>query len=189
MSAPTKTSRRTRILCAAAVPAAIAMAIGMAPAASAAGTSEIALVAILDEPRGYCVDMTGSKESAQTSSPLQTHTCYDYQGGIAVDQGVTTAMVAKGSLRFPAFSVCVVGASVRAGSPVTLTPCGASGLKAVKMSKTGLIKPVGSATLCLTAGTSTAEGGGGSPVHLKRSLSWETCAASSSTVQQWKLKS
>lgn len=168
---------------------AIGLVIGMAPAASAAGTSEIALVTILDEPRGYCIDMTGSKQSAQPSSPLQTHTCYDYEGSIAVDQGVTTAGVAKGSLRFPSFSVCVVGTGVSAGSSVTLTPCGASGLKAIKMTKAGQIKPVGSASLCLTAGTNTVEGGGGNPVHLKRALTWETCASSAATRQQWKLKS
>ena len=189
MSVPTKASRRTLILCAVAVPAAIAIAIGMAPAASAAGTSEIALVTILDEPRGYCVDMTGSKQSAKTSSPLQTHTCYDYEGSIAVDQGVTTSGVAKGSLRFPSFSVCVVGTGVSAGSNVTLTSCGASGLKAITMNKSGQIKPVASSSLCLTAGTNTTEGGGGSPVHLKRGLTWDTCNASAATRQQWKLKS
>ena len=171
------------------LPAAIAISIGMAPAASAAGTSEIALVAILDEPRGWCVDMTGSKQSAKTSSPLQTHTCYDYEGSIAVDQGVTTSGVAKGSLRFPSFSVCVVGTGVSAGSNVTLTSCGASGLKAITMNKSGQIKPVASSSLCLTAGTNTTEGGGGSPVHLKRGLTWDTCNASAATRQQWKLKS
>ena len=185
----TKTSRRTRAICAVALPAAIAMAIGMAPAVSAAGTSEIALVTTFDEPRGYCVDMTGSKQSAQTSSPLQTHTCYDYEGSIAVDQGVTTSDVAKGSLRFPSFQVCVVGTGVKAGGNVTLTSCGASGLKAITMTKNGRIKPVASASLCLTAGTSTTEGGGGSPVHLKRGLTWETCNASAATRQKWKLKS
>ena len=181
--------RYRRLAAGAATAAAIGLVIAMAPSASAAGTSEIALITILDEPRGYCVDMTGSKQNAQTSSPLQTHTCYDYEGSIAVDQGVTTAGVAKGSLRFPSFSVCVVGTGVSAGSPVTLTSCGASGLKAVKMSKTGQIKPVASASLCLTAGTNTIEGGGGNPVHLKRGLTWETCASSAATRQQWKLKS
>lgn len=189
MSVPTRTSLRTRFMCAVAVPATIALAIGIAPAASAAGTSEIALVTTFDEPRGYCVDMMGSKQSAQTSSPLQTHTCYDYQGSIAVDQGVTTTGVAAGSLRFPSFAVCVVGTGVKTGSNVTLTSCAAAGLKAITMNKSGQIKPVASSSLCLTAGTNTTQGGGGSPVHLKRGLTWETCNASAATRQQWKLKS
>lgn len=167
----------------------VGLAIGMAPAAFAAGTSEIALVTTLDEPRGYCIDMTGSKERAQPTSPLQTHTCYDYEGSIAVDQGVTTSGIAKGSLRFPSFGVCVVGTGVSAGKPVTLTSCGASGLKAIRMNGKGQIKPVSSATLCLTAGNNTVQGGGGSPVHLKRTLTWETCAESTATRQQWKVKS
>ena len=169
--------------------ATLALTIGLAPTASAAGTSEITLVTVLDEPRGFCVDMTGSKESAQPNSPLQTHTCYDYEGQIAVDQGVTTSGVAKGSVRFPAFGVCIVGTGVSAGSPVTLTPCGETGLAAVKMSKSGQIKPIASASLCLTAGTTTMQGGGGSPVHLKRGLAWQPCNAGSSTLQRWRLKS
>ena len=99
------------------------------------------------------------------------------------------AGVAKGSLRFPSFSVCVVGTGVSAGSNVTLTSCGASGLKAITMNKSGQIKPVASSSLCLTAGTNTTEGGGGNPVHLKRGLTWDTCNASAATRQQWKLKS
>ena len=167
----------------------VGLGIGLAPVASAAGTSEIALVTTLDEPRGYCIDMTGSKERAQPTSPLQTHTCYDYEGSIAVDQGVTTSGIAKGSLRFPSFGVCVVGTGVSAGNQVTLTPCGASGLQAIRMNGKGQIKPVSSSTLCLTAGNNTVQGGGGSPVHLKRTLTWETCTSSAATRQQWKVKS
>ena len=167
----------------------VVLAIWVAPSASAAGTSEIALVSILDEPRGYCVDMTGSKQSAQPTRPLQTHTCYDYEGGIAVDQGVTTGGVAKGSLRFPSFGVCVVGTGVGAGSGVTLASCGSSGLKAVTMGKNGQIKPIASSALCLTAGTNTVPGGGGSPVHLKRTLTWEPCSTGAADRQRWKLTS
>ena len=54
----------------------LAMGISCAAASSAETNGEIKLVTTLDEPRGYCVDMTGSKQSAQTNRPLQTHTCY-----------------------------------------------------------------------------------------------------------------
>lgn len=164
-------------------------AVAIAPPAAAAGTSEIKLVSTLDEPRGYCIDMSGSKESASPTSPLQTHTCYDYQGAIAVDQGVTTSGIAKGVLRFPHFGVCVVGTQVRAGGSVTLAPCSEAGTKAIAMSKAGLIKPIASKALCLTAGATSNPGGGGSPVHLKRSLTWETCSGAAASRQVWRVQS
>ena len=161
--------------------------ISFAAASSAETNGEIKLVTTLDEPRGYCVDMTGSKQSAQTNRPLQTHTCYGYQGSIAVDQGVSSADVSKGALRFPYFKVCIIGTGVQAGSPVTLGSCLNGNTKAVVWNANGQINPVASHTLCLTAGTSTQNGGGGSPVHLKRLLSWENCASNSETRQAWKL--
>jgi hypothetical protein len=165
----------------------LAMGISCAAASSAETNGEIKLVTTLDEPRGYCVDMTGSKQSAQTNRPLQTHTCYGYQDSIAVDQGVSSADVSKGALRFPYFKVCIIGTGVQAGSPVTLGSCLNGNTKAVVWNANGQINPVASHTLCLTAGTSTQNGGGGSPVHLKRSLSWENCASNSETRQAWKL--
>ena len=179
--------RATALL--AAVLATGCLAAAIAPYAAAAGTSEIALVDTLDEPRGYCIDMSGSKESASPTSPLQTHTCYDYQGSIAVDQGVSTSGIAKGILRFPRFGVCVVGTGVRAGGSVTLAPCSEPGTKAIAMSKAGLVRPIASKALCLTAGATSNPGGGGSPVHLKRSLTWETCASGAANRQVWRVKS
>ena len=41
----------------------------------------------LDEYRGYCLDIKGHKLKARTNKGLQAHTCYSYQGEIAVDQG------------------------------------------------------------------------------------------------------
>jgi len=41
----------------------------------------------LDEYRGYCLDIKGHKLKAKTNKGLQAHTCYSYQGEIAVDQG------------------------------------------------------------------------------------------------------
>ena len=165
----------------------LATGISFTAASSAESLGEIKLVTALDEPRGYCVDMIGSKQSAQANRPLQTHTCYGYQGSLAVDQGVSTADATKGALRFPYFKVCVIGTGVQAGSPVTLGSCLNGNSKAVVWNANGQINPVASHSLCLTAGTSTQNGGGGSPVHLKRSLSWENCASNSETLQVWKL--
>ena len=47
---------------------------------------EIYLLEELDESRGYCVDVKGSKTNANPDNGLQAHTCYSYQGEISVDQ-------------------------------------------------------------------------------------------------------
>ena len=158
------------------------------PAAIPTGaTAELKLAAVFDEPRGWCVDMSGSKTSASTTSPLQGHTCYDYEGAIAVDQGVAMSEVASGVLRFPYFGVCVVGTGVAAGSPVTLARCSSGSTPAIQMSSAGLVRPIGSSELCLTIGTSSTPGGGGNPVHVKRGLTWAICSAADATRQTWSL--
>ena len=42
----------------------------------------------MDDPRGYCIDIRGHKSKAKINNGLQAHTCYSYQGEIAVDQGL-----------------------------------------------------------------------------------------------------
>ena len=41
----------------------------------------------MDDQRGFCIDVRGHKSKAKINSGLQAHTCYSYQGSIAVDQG------------------------------------------------------------------------------------------------------
>ena len=48
---------------------------------------EIYLLETLDESRGFCLDIKGYKSNANIDNGLQAHTCYSYQGMVAVDQG------------------------------------------------------------------------------------------------------
>ena len=48
---------------------------------------EIYLLKPLNDSRGYCIDIMGSKSNADINKGLQSHTCYSYQGEISVDQG------------------------------------------------------------------------------------------------------
>ena len=41
----------------------------------------------MDDDRGFCIDIRGHKSKAKVSRGLQAHTCYSYQGEVAVDQG------------------------------------------------------------------------------------------------------
>lgn len=149
---------------------------------------EIRSQATLDEPRGYCVDMIGSQARAAADRPLQAHTCYAYQGRIAVDQGVSADGAARGLLRFPHFSVCLDGAAARAGGPVALMKCDDGAAAQVARDEAGHITPKAEASLCLTiAGGPSRPGGGGSPTHLIRALTWERCDAEAGARQLWRL--
>ena len=165
-----------------------ALSFSWASAASADTLAEIRSAALLDEPRGYCVDMIGSQARASADRPLQAHTCYAYQGRIAVDQGVSVEDAMRGVLRFPHFGVCLDGTSVRPGGSVTLRPCGrdAAAMLAFDGSR---ILPADSPDMCLTiAGGASRPGNGGTPPHLIRRLSWEACGDGASDRQSWTVR-
>ena len=58
----------------------------------------------MDDPRLFCIDIRGHKSKAKTNLGLQAHTCYSYQGSIAVDQGFDLLELDKGQFRLPAFA-------------------------------------------------------------------------------------
>ena len=74
-------------------------------------TVEIHSVYQIDEPRGYCIDIRGHKSKAKVNRGLQAHTCYSFQGGIAVDQGFDPVKLMRNEFFFPAFNVCMEAAS------------------------------------------------------------------------------
>ena len=157
-------------------------------AARADSLVEIRSIATFDEPRGYCVDMVGSQGRATPDRPLQAHTCYAYQGQIAVDQGVSSEGVGRGQLRFPRFGVCLVGASARAGGAVMLMPC-ATDASGDVLFDDARIKPLGDEALCLTIASGRSRAGNGAtPTHLIRGLSWEICGGGAAEWQAWMLR-
>ena len=56
---------------------------------------EVYLLNQLDDYRGYCIDIKGYKSKAKISKGLQAHTCYSYQGKIAIDQGFDALKLIK----------------------------------------------------------------------------------------------
>ena len=60
----------------------------------------------LDEYRGYCLDIKGYKLKAKPKNGLQAHTCYSYQGEIAIDQGFDPLQLTNKQFFLPAFSQC-----------------------------------------------------------------------------------
>ncbi|MDB9998779.1 hypothetical protein OAE14_02600, partial [Alphaproteobacteria bacterium] len=62
---------------------------------------EIKLINNLDDKRGFCIDIKGHKSRAKIERGLQAHTCYSYQGKIAIDQGLDADRLKQKELFFP----------------------------------------------------------------------------------------
>ena len=140
----------------------------------------------LDEYRGYCLDIRGYKLKAKPNNGLQAHTCYSYQGEIAVDQGFDPIQLTKKQFFLPAFNVCMEVKSVSISAPVRLAKCNFGNLQKFKFDIRSGIHPVSDIKLCLTVDQGESKKGrGGSPVHLKRNLTLEPCSDKLRPYQIW----
>ena len=143
-----------------------------------------------DDQRGFCIDIKGHKSKAKINSGLQAHTCYSYQGSIAVDQGFDTLKLDKDQFHLPAFDVCMEAASNTASALLRLSKCDDKELQKFQWDNNGRIYLISNTKLCLTvAKGKSREGGGGSPVHLIRNLSLELCGDTLQAFQMWGARS
>ena len=150
---------------------------------------EIQLVNRLDEQRGFCIDIRGHKERAKVHRGLQAHTCYSYQGEVAVDQGFDSSKLMKNQFQLPAFNVCMEAESVTASASLQLSKCRGGQLQRFEWDKKGKIHLMDDKNLCLTVAQGESRtGGGGSPVHLIRNLSMETCSDTLKAFQRWGMR-
>ena len=144
----------------------------------------------LDEYRGYCLDIKGHKLKARTNKRLQAHTCYSYQGEIAVDQGFDSLKLSQNQFFLPAFDVCMEVASVSTSAPIKLSTCNSGAIQKFEWDNIGRIYLASDTELCLTvAQGKSRKGRGGSPVHLIRNLSLELCDHTLQTFQMWGARS
>ena len=144
----------------------------------------------MDDPRGFCIDIRGHKSKAKTNSGLQAHTCYSYQGSIAVDQGFDLLRLDKGQFRLPAFDVCMEADSNTASASLRLSECQDEELQKFEWDNNGRIYLISNMKLCLTvAQGKSRKGGGGSPIHLMRNLSLELCGDTLQAFQMWGARS
>ncbi len=147
---------------------------------------EIYIINPLDEDRGYCLDIKGYKSKAKINQGLHAHTCYSYQGAIAVDQGFDQSKLTHNKFFLPAFDVCMEAESLSASADLQLRRCNNSKLQQFKWDKIGRIQTTNESILCLTVAQGVSKKGrGGSPVHLKRNLTLEHCRNTLNAYQTW----
>ena len=149
---------------------------------------EIYLLNPLEDSRNFCIDIVGSKASADTQRGLQAHTCYSYQGEIAVDQGFNKNRISEYEFFMPSFEVCMTFNIT--DNDLALSFCNGSELQKFTFLTNGNIVVNSDPNLCVTADQNGArEGGGGDPVHLIRELKIEECRESLSIYQSWGTRS
>tara|TARA_B100001564_G_C20533993_1_gene621163 strand:- start:95 stop:691 length:597 start_codon:yes stop_codon:yes gene_type:complete len=148
---------------------------------------EIKLLDNLDDKRGFCIDIKGYKLKAKINKGLQAHTCYSYQGEIAVDQGLDANRFKYKKLFFPNFNVCVSSTSSKKTLSLNLIKC----INAQKfvIGEDNTIRLKNNINLCLTvAKGNSRKGGGGLPAHLIRNLTMQTCNHQISIYQTWGIR-
>lgn len=151
--------------------------------------AEVMLISKLDEERGYCLDIAGGKGTdAPLDKGLQAHTCYNYTGTILEDQGFDVTQIEEGQFRISYFDVCMAVAEVKEGSTISLAQCADLDTQKFKLKPNGQLVTQADSQLCITVNSlEKKEGRGGSPVHVMRPLSLESCDVAKNDFQLWSL--
>jgi len=149
---------------------------------------EIYLLEQLNENRGYCIDIKGSKLNADPDNGLQAHTCYSYQGEVSVDQGFDNVKIDEDEFYMPFFDVCMEAENTSASSTLNLNGCNKNEKQKFKFNNKAEIVLNDNNNLCLTVSENSREGGGGTPTHLIRDLILDNCSTDISTRQRWGLR-
>ena len=157
--------------------------------ASGSELVEVQLIDKLDETRSYCIDIKGYKERAKVHRGLQAHTCYSYQGQIGVDQAFDKGLIQFGKFYMPAFDVCMEAESPDDGAKLTLKNCNNTAVQKFDLTSENQIKVSGKHDLCIAVESEKSkQGGGGTPVHLIRTLQLKRCSLADSKYTAWKVK-
>jgi hypothetical protein len=103
-----------------------------------------------------------------------------------VDQGFDSLKSSQNQFFLPAFDVCMEAASVSTSAPIKLSTCNSGALQKFEWDTKGRVHPISDRKLCVTiAQGQSRKGGGGSPVHLIRNLSLESCSDTLGPYQLW----
>lgn len=154
----------------------------------APGLHAITLVDKLDEPRGFCVDTVGFEIRAKPEEGLQTHSCYSYQGQLAVAQAFDTDLIPKEIFQIIAFNLRMTARAPSTGSAFALEPCNGRATQEFERRPNGKIVLLAAPGNCVTVCQGPSRHGGGNPVHLIRTLTLKLCESSSDNRQLWRLR-
>lgn len=158
------------------------------PSIASAADVELFLLNKLDgNLNHYCIDMLGFQDRADVTGNLQTHTCYSYQGQLAVDQMMPSETLEDGKIHLYNFEVCAQVNGLTGGSTVGLGECSDDNeMQNIQLMENGNLVPAAAPSMCVTAGVSSWAGGrnGDSP-HQIRTLNLQPCSGEALVYQRW----
>lgn len=141
-----------------------------------------------DEARGWCIDAAGHQQNAIMEGGVHGHTCYSYEGQIAVDQGFSAEGIEQGYFRLVEFDYCMSMSIPKSGSWIALTPCDSRIEQQFNITADGRIISRAAPELCITLGLDVVYGGGGDPIHIIRTATLDTCSDEKAIYQRWRYR-
>ena len=107
----------------------------------------------------------------------------------SIQQGIDALKLTKRKFFFPAFEVCMEAVFAGVSENIRLSHCRDNKFQEFKFDEKGKIHLISNSKLCLTvAQGQSKKGGGGSTVHLMRSLTLELCSDSLNHFQIWDVR-
>lgn len=158
---------------------------------SAQLSAEVVEVYLLDRIDGilnhYCIDTNGPPEGMQLDTPLQTHTCYSFQGELTADQAMDTDDIADGEIRILSVDLCAQLDGTEPGATITLTECADIEEQGFELRENGQFVSTLHPELCLTAGPTSWLGGpvGAPNDRQARTLHLQRCGDEALRYQRW----
>ena len=148
------------------------------------------LAANLNEPRGFCIDLSGYGENINWKNPVQTHTCK-----LTVSHGdqafeSENIMSPVGALYLPVYDICIQAEDTTPGSRLLLDRCKEHALQHWRFADDGRIQSAENPGICLTIGDEAEEAGTppGVRQYWIRTLALEPCSAADAERQFWSLE-
>jgi hypothetical protein len=152
---------------------------------------EVKLIAPIEEDRGWCLDLRGRLTNAQPVGGLHGHTCDSYSGnGVGADQAYVMENIQENNeFRLVAFNdKCMTLYEPNEGSFIAMETCDGRETQVIVMNESGQIIPSMTPELCLTMSSVVQPGGGGTPLHIMRDVTFETCDSEPNELQLWELR-
>lgn len=136
----------------------------------------------LDEPRGYCLDISGSGPTLDLEAPLQAHTC---KGVNPVDDQLFEAS----GQQLRAHGRCAAVEALEPGAPLHMRACGESRLQRWRFAD-GRLSPASRADLCVALGSARGEPWGTprlvSPAYRRQAIALDKCDAEAGARQTFR---
>jgi len=155
------------------------------PAVGRADVGLLRTVQVLDDVRGYCLDIGGAGATLRLDDRLQVHTCK--YGGPLDDQRFERAP--NGAIRATMYNRCLAAAALEPGAGLLLRACGDSPAQRWSMAW-GRISPESRPDLCVSVAGEKGQPAGTpiliSPVYHRRDVSLERCADARQAVQSFR---